>query len=57
MPLIDIKPDHYYDNAAGGIPVFCPTMEQFKDFSTFCESIVSYGREAGLVKIIPPKEW
>ncbi|KAK3812495.1 MAG: JmjC domain, hydroxylase-domain-containing protein [Linnemannia elongata] len=32
-------------------------MDQFKDFSTFCESIVSYGREAGLVKIIPPKEW
>ncbi|KAG0271126.1 hypothetical protein BGZ95_001113 [Linnemannia exigua] len=57
MPLIDIKPDHYYDNVEGGIPVFCPTMDQFKDFSTFCESIVSYGREAGLVKIIPPKEW
>ncbi|GJJ69920.1 [histone H3]-trimethyl-L-lysine9/36 demethylase [Entomortierella parvispora] len=56
-PLMDIKPDHYYDNVPGGIPVFRPTMEQFKDFSTFCESIVSYGREAGLVKIIPPKEW
>ncbi|KAF9565311.1 hypothetical protein EC968_004173 [Mortierella alpina] len=57
MTPIDIKPDHYYDNAAGGIPVFCPTMDQFKDFPTFVESIVSYGREAGLVKIIPPKEW
>ncbi|KAF9965589.1 hypothetical protein BGZ70_004505 [Mortierella alpina] len=57
MTLIDIQPDHYYDNVAGGIPVFRPTMEQFKDFSTFVESIVSYGREAGLVKIIPPKEW
>ncbi|KAF9189005.1 hypothetical protein BGZ51_000181 [Haplosporangium sp. Z 767] len=57
MTLIDIKPDHYYDNVEGGIPVFRPTMDQFKDFSTFVESIVSYGREAGLVKIIPPKEW
>ncbi|KAF9360264.1 Lysine-specific demethylase 4B [Mortierella sp. NVP85] len=57
MPLIDIKPDHYYDNVESGIPVFRPTMDQFKDFSTFVESIVSYGREAGLVKIIPPKEW
>ncbi|KAI1315215.1 hypothetical protein EDD11_001103 [Mortierella claussenii] len=57
MPLIDIKPDHYYDNVGSGIPVFRPTMEQFQDFSTFVESIVSYGREAGLVKIIPPKEW
>ncbi|KAF9962261.1 hypothetical protein BGZ72_008396 [Mortierella alpina] len=57
MTLIDIKPDHYYDNVEGGIPVFRPTMDQFKDFPTFVESIVSYGREAGLVKIIPPKEW
>ncbi|KAF9931640.1 hypothetical protein BGZ65_004793 [Modicella reniformis] len=57
MPPIDIKPDHYYDNVESGIPVFRPTMDQFKDFSTFVESIVSYGREAGLVKIIPPKEW
>ncbi|KAF9292416.1 Lysine-specific demethylase 4B [Mortierella alpina] len=57
MTLIDIKPDHCYDNVEGGIPVFRPTMEQFKDFPTFVESIVSYGREAGLVKIIPPKEW
>ncbi|KAI8595392.1 putative jumonji family transcription factor [Dissophora ornata] len=32
-------------------------MEQFKDFPAFVESIVSYGREAGLVKIIPPKDW
>ncbi|KAF9897135.1 hypothetical protein BX616_006132, partial [Lobosporangium transversale] len=55
--MIDIKPDHYYDNVETGIPVFRPTMNQFKDFSTFVESIVSYGREAGLVKIIPPKEW
>ncbi|KAI8359286.1 JmjC domain, hydroxylase-domain-containing protein [Mortierella sp. GBAus27b] len=57
MPLIDIKPDHYYDNVESGIPVFRPTMDQFKDFSTFVESIVKYGHEAGLVKIIPPKEW
>ncbi|KAG0004839.1 hypothetical protein BGZ79_007973 [Entomortierella chlamydospora] len=57
MTLIDIKPDHYYDNVESGIPVFRPTMDQFKDFSTFVESIVGYGREAGLVKIIPPKEW
>ncbi|KAF9421809.1 hypothetical protein BGZ94_008735 [Podila epigama] len=50
-----IEPDHYYDN--GGIPVFRPTMDQFKDFSTFVESIASYGHKAGLVKVIPPKEW
>ncbi|KAG0088557.1 hypothetical protein BGZ93_002489 [Podila epicladia] len=50
-----IQPDHYYDN--GGIPVFRPTMDQFRDFSTFVESIASYGRKAGLVKVIPPKEW
>ncbi|KAG0224581.1 hypothetical protein BGW41_005047 [Actinomortierella wolfii] len=53
--LIDIQPDHYYDN--GGIPVFKPTMEQFKDFSIFVESIAHYGHKAGLVKVIPPPEW
>ncbi|KAF9583734.1 hypothetical protein BGW38_008711 [Lunasporangiospora selenospora] len=55
VPLLDLEPDHYYDN--GGIPVFRPTMAQFKDFSTFVESIASYGHKAGLVKVIPPKEW
>jgi len=55
LPTIHIEPDHYYDN--GGIPVFRPTMDQFRDFSTFVESIASYGRKAGLVKVIPPKEW
>ncbi|KAG0270389.1 Lysine-specific demethylase 4B [Actinomortierella ambigua] len=53
--LIDIQPDHYYDN--GAIPVFKPTMDQFKDFSTFVESIAHYGHKAGLVKVIPPAEW
>ncbi|KAF9381046.1 hypothetical protein CPC16_010041 [Podila verticillata] len=54
-PPIHIEPDHYYDN--GGIPVFRPTLDQFRDFSTFVESIASYGRKAGLVKVIPPKDW
>ncbi|KAF9973806.1 Lysine-specific demethylase 4B [Actinomortierella ambigua] len=53
--LNDIQPDHYYDN--GAIPVFKPTMDQFKDFSAFVESIAHYGHKAGLVKVIPPVEW
>ncbi|KAI9023593.1 JmjC domain, hydroxylase-domain-containing protein [Phycomyces nitens] len=58
MPLKDIKPTEYYDQDNGGaIPVFRPTMEQFKDFKAFMEAIDSYGKLSGIVKVIPPKEW
>ncbi len=39
------------------IPVFRPTMEEFSDFTAYIESIQAYGRQFGLVKVIPPKEW
>jgi jmjN domain len=32
-------------------------MAEFEDFLSFVQAIDSYGREAGIVKIIPPKEW
>jgi hypothetical protein len=50
-----IKPAFYHDN--GGIPVFKPTMEEFRNFSIFVENIKDYGLRAGIVKVIPPKEW
>ncbi|KAI9595406.1 JmjC domain, hydroxylase-domain-containing protein [Syncephalis fuscata] len=50
-----IRPNHYYE--AGGIPVFCPTMEQFQDFARFVDDIYAYGHEAGIAKVIPPAEW
>ncbi|KAG2217670.1 hypothetical protein INT45_006179 [Circinella minor] len=53
-----IEPAEYYDQANGGqIPVFRPTMEQFKDFKSFMEAIDPYGRHSGIVKVIPPREW
>ncbi|KAI8142351.1 JmjC domain, hydroxylase-domain-containing protein [Fennellomyces sp. T-0311] len=53
-----IQPSEYYDEASGGaIPVFRPTMDEFKDFKTFMEAIDPYGRHSGIVKVIPPKEW
>lgn len=51
--IIDIKPDHY-DN---GVPVFKPTMDQFKDFYKFNKSVNKYGLEAGIIRVIPPQEW
>ncbi|KAI9304881.1 JmjC domain, hydroxylase-domain-containing protein [Cunninghamella echinulata] len=58
MTLKAIHPSEYYDQDSGGrIPVFRPTIEEFKDFYAFIESIDSYGKEAGIVKVIPPKEW
>ncbi|KAI2791294.1 hypothetical protein POX_c04151 [Penicillium oxalicum] len=51
----DIEPDHYY--GGGKIPVFKPTMDQFQDFQLFIKKIDKYGMQAGIVKVIPPKEW
>ncbi|CAF3671403.1 unnamed protein product [Rotaria sp. Silwood1] len=40
------------------IPVFYPTYDEFKDFSTFVSSIEARGaHKIGLAKIVPPKEW
>jgi len=54
----DIQPDHYWDEENGGkIPVFKPTMEQFRSFKKFVDKIDKYGMKSGIVKVIPPKEW
>lgn len=40
------------------VPVFEPTMEEFKDFAKYIEYIESKGaHRVGLAKIRPPKEW
>jgi hypothetical protein len=53
--LEDIEPDHYWDD--GRIPVFKPTVDQFRSFKKFVERIDKYGMKSGIVKVIPPKEW
>ncbi len=46
-----------------GIPisearVYRPTWEEFQDFNKFIEKIEADGAgEAGICKVIPPKEW
>ncbi|KAJ2963083.1 hypothetical protein NQZ79_g1861 [Umbelopsis isabellina] len=53
-----IEPSEYYDQENGGtIPVFRPTMAEFEDFLSYIQAIDAYGRHAGIVKIVPPKEW
>ncbi|KAJ3044141.1 hypothetical protein HDV00_003245 [Rhizophlyctis rosea] len=54
MPEV-FQPDHYFE--PGGIPVFKPTMEQFKDFRRFMKAVEPFGHAAGIMKIIPPVEW
>ncbi|XP_019855571.1 PREDICTED: lysine-specific demethylase 4A-like [Amphimedon queenslandica] len=42
----------------GGIMVFTPSMEEFRDFSSFVAYMESQGaHNHGIAKIIPPKEW
>ncbi|KAF1990583.1 hypothetical protein K402DRAFT_417370 [Aulographum hederae CBS 113979] len=51
----EVEPDHYYEG--GRIPVFKPTMDQFRSFKKFVDKIDKYGMKSGIVKIIPPQEW
>jgi hypothetical protein len=51
----EVVPDHYWDD--GKIPVFKPTMDQFRSFKKYIEKIDKYGMKSGIVKVIPPKEW
>ena len=54
----EIFPDHYWDGENGGqIPVFKPTMDQFRSFKKFIDKVDKYGMKSGIVKVIPPKEW
>lgn len=32
-------------------------MDEFADFNAFCDAIDHYGMRAGIVKVVPPKEW
>ncbi|TQV91636.1 jumonji family transcription factor [Cordyceps javanica] len=49
----EVLPDHW----SGTVPVFKPTMDQFKDFKKFMNKVDSYGMTSGIIKIIPPQEW
>ncbi|KAL7761100.1 hypothetical protein ACKLNR_007635 [Fusarium oxysporum f. sp. zingiberi] len=45
------------DSWSGAVPIFKPTMHQFKDFKRFMEAVDSYGMKSGIIKVIPPQEW
>ncbi|KAJ3358559.1 hypothetical protein GGF32_000337 [Allomyces javanicus] len=41
-----------------GAPIFHPTMAEFADFETYAAKIDKhYGRDYGIVKVVPPAEW
>lgn len=61
-PRLDIPeclPDPGWERSegGGGVPIFHPTMEQFEDFNRFIMEIDKWGMKAGIVKVVPPKEW
>ncbi|KEF63444.1 uncharacterized protein A1O9_01422 [Exophiala aquamarina CBS 119918] len=49
----EVKPDRYEN----GVPIFTPTMEQFKDFNRYVKGVDPYGMQSGIVLIDPPEEW
>lgn len=52
-PTLLVKPAYY----SNGVPVFEPTMEEFRDFYLYNKAINRYGMQSGIVKVIPPPEW
>ncbi|KAN0062932.1 hypothetical protein ACQY0O_004753 [Thecaphora frezii] len=68
-PVDEIQPAYFYpidpshsadprsNTSQDGVPVFEPTMEQFRDFYSFCQAIDSWGMRSGIIKVVPPKEW
>ncbi|KAJ2211141.1 hypothetical protein EV179_005720 [Coemansia sp. RSA 487] len=51
------KPIEYYFYPNSSIPVFCPTIEQFRDFEALVAAIEPLAVRGGVCKIIPPKAW
>ncbi|KIX08954.1 uncharacterized protein Z518_00032 [Rhinocladiella mackenziei CBS 650.93] len=49
----EVKPDRYEN----GVPIFTPTMDQFKDFQRYVKGVDPYGMQSGIVLIDPPEEW
>ncbi|EXJ91627.1 hypothetical protein A1O3_00177 [Capronia epimyces CBS 606.96] len=49
----EVKPDRYEN----GVPIFTPTMEQFRDFQKYVKGVDPYGMQSGIVLIDPPEEW
>nr|QDH43444.1 transcriptional factor Rph1 [Metschnikowia australis] len=52
-PDLIVEPSYY----SGGVPVFEPTMAQFRDFYRYNKAINKYGMQSGIVKVVPPSEW
>lgn len=41
----------------GGVAVFRPSYEDFRDFRRYVQAIEPIGMTTGIVKVIPPQEW
>lgn len=52
-PKLVVEPHHW----EGGVPVFCPSENEFENFYNFNKAINKYGMQSGIVKVIPPRNW
>lgn len=52
-PDLRVEPAYY----SGGVPVFTPSMAEFRDFYSYNKAINKFGMQSGIVKVIPPLEW
>ncbi|KAI8323437.1 hypothetical protein GQ54DRAFT_310098 [Martensiomyces pterosporus] len=56
-PHLHGNPIDYYFYPNSSVPVFCPTIEQFRDFEALVTAIEPLSLLAGVCKIIPPRVW
>ncbi|KNE72682.1 hypothetical protein AMAG_16440 [Allomyces macrogynus ATCC 38327] len=63
VPMADDRPVPFTywgadEGHVDGAPIFHPTMAEFADFETYAAKIDRYyGRDYGIVKVVPPAEW
>ncbi|SCW04282.1 LAFE_0H10088g1_1 [Lachancea fermentati] len=51
--MSDCQPESW----EGGVPVFRPQYEEFRDFYAYMTGVNKFGKRSGIVKVVPPKEW
>lgn len=56
-PSVKHDPEHYVLPDLPEAPVFYPTAEEFADPMKYLDSIRPQAEPAGVIKIVPPKEW
>ncbi len=48
---------YHFSDSPHSLPIFTPSMSEFRDFNQFMRLIHPIGEQFGVIKVIPPTEW